>query len=115
MQKETKEIQIRKYITLLSMTDKLLDGLAVNLHQSQAVGVNGMYDIEDKNIKELNKGHISFLRKELKRSNRKRKEDLRLLRNIYEEGRSFNKMILKMFGGKDVDQSLVEKINKLFV
>ena len=114
MNKEAVEAKLKQYLTLLEITDNLLSSIGGGLLKSQTKAVNGMYDTFDREAREMHKDHVPFLRKELKKLNRLRKNDLRLLNEAYAQNSAFNKMILKNFKIES-DKEKVEKINKLFV
>ena len=108
------ELKLNKYLTLLEMSNELLTSIGGGLLKSQIKGVNGMYDTLDQEARDAYKDQVRFLRKELKRLNQRRKNDLRLLKEAYVNNVAFNKMLLKNFKIK-TDEELINKINSLFL
>ena len=108
------ELKLNKYLTLLEMSNELLTSIGGGMLRSQIKGVNGMYDTLDQEARDAYKDQVRFLRKELKRLNQRRKNDLRLLKEAYVNNVAFNKMLLKNFKIK-TDEELINKINSLFL
>ena len=108
------ELKLNKYLTLLEMSNELLTSIGGGMLRSQIKGVDGMYDTLDQEARDAYKDQVRFLRKELKRLNQRRKNDLRLLKEAYVNNVAFNKMLLKNFKIK-TDKELINKINSLFL